>query len=886
MQNDIREQLDKLLLPLIGSITGSNRNMVTKEFISTLRGKLREAHNSGLGGYEFSVIFSDFIDGLMKALFALSNNRLPENTAVLALGGYGRSELNAYSDIDLLFLYKDMLSEAFQNSILYPLWDTKIEIGHSSRTVDECIEDAESDPTILTSLMDIRFIAGDYRLYESLHMRFLKLVRAGAYTFFTDREKEISKRREKYSNSVYTLEPNIKEGPGGLRDVHNMVWLTKLFNDITSIKDLKTIPFFDRESYEQFMSSYNLLMRIRNENHFESNVKNDRLTLDMQKHLSDFLHYENEEDILGVEKFLSDFYGVMHQIQEVVDDYIKYLRNVNFNKSGEQEIKNIGSSYIVKNDQLMFEDNHPEFYLKHPEEIISTFKILAYNNLSADIALKNAIKRALTKLEQDDELDRIYPYFLKIFAEKSSAKILRMMNNYGVLCIIIREFKTIAFRVQYDMYHIYTVGTHSIKAIEQIEKIPNDDEDPFTESIYNQIKNKQILMLAAFLHDIGKGHGKDHARKGSEIAHRIVLRLGISPTDADLVAFLVRNHLILSDTAQRRDLNDEKLIYEFSSLVKRRENLKMLYILTIADLKAVAPGVWTEWKGSLIKELFKKSEEALEQGLDMARLTTERYIRVREEVTKILLSTIDSGMIDEFLDGFRPRYFTSYSSQEIVEHFGLIVKFKMDGSLSVASMVNSQLGYTKISVCTADKPGLFATIAGVLTANGANIMDANIMVRTDGIVIDVFRVEDLDKIHPFAEYKFDKFKNDLRECLSGKSNVDILMTQRFKPSILKEKVINKLPTEIIVNEDVSDIYTLVEIYTQDRQGLLYDITSTISKLSLNIAIAKVTTRVDQVADIFYLEKINGGKTLNKKETENLVYELTHVIDKKGNAVPK
>ncbi len=882
MPDTINEKLNSELMPLLKSITNTNKNLVVKNYIITLRSLLNEFHKSGLGGYDFAVIFSDYIDLLMERLYALSGTNQNAASTLVAIGGYGRDELNAYSDIDLLFLYQDTLSEGFQNSMLYPLWDTKLEIGHSSRTVDECIEDAKSDYTFLTSLMDQRFIAGNFGLFDSLHTRLCGLVRGSPQIFFQEREQELYARRAKYSTPVYTLEPNIKEGPGGLRDVHTMLWLTRLFTDIPDITEFKKSPFFDSDTYEQFIHNYNILMRLRNEMHFLSGSKNDRLTLEVQKHLSTFSGYENEEDVLGVEKFLGNFYETTHRIAELADDYIRYLKERYILPGSTENTEFIGEYYMINHKQLMLKTGSTDIYERKPEELIHTFQILVDHDVKPAIALKNTIKKEAFRLQEEERIDGLFPSFMSLFESKKLSKILFLMNDYGILGIIINEFKAIANRIQYDMYHIYTVGIHSIKTVEEIEKIRDGNNDKFLKSLYEQVKNRTVLLLAAFLHDIGKGHGKDHARKGSEMAYNIAIRLGAPEADAELASFLVRNHLILSDTAQRRDINDEKLIYEFSKLVKRRENLKMLYLLTVADLRAVSSNVWTEWKGALINELYKRSEEALEQGLDMARLTTEKYHIAKEQVKTDLKGIADNSIIDEFLDGFKSRYFTTYSPQEIRGHFDLINQFKTDGILAVAGTVNQQHGYTKISVCTTDRPGIFSIIAGVLSSTGANIMDANISVRKDGIIIDVFRVEDVDRLHPYPEYKLQKFINDLKECLSGKITVESLLSARFKPSILKDKVINKQPTEIIVNDEVSDIYTLIEIYTQDRQRLLYDITRTLSKFDLNIVVAKITTRVDQVADIFYVEKIGGGKISGTQDTEALVSELRSIIDKENN----
>ena len=885
MPDNINEQLNNELMPLLKSITNTNKNLVVKNYIITLRSLLNEFHKSGLGGYDFAVIFSDYLDLLMERLYALSGTNQNAAYTLVAIGGYGRDELNAYSDIDLLFLYQDTLSEGFQNSMLYPLWDTKLEIGHSSRTVDECIEDAKSDYTFLTSLMDQRFIAGNFGLFDSLHTQLCGLVRGSPQIFFQEREQELYARRAKYSTPVYTLEPNIKEGPGGLRDVHTMLWLTRLFMDIPDITEFRKSPFFDSDTYEQFIHNYNILMRLRNEMHFLSGSKNDRLTLEVQKHLSTFSGYENEEDVLGVEKFLGNFYETTHRIAELADDYIRYLKERYILPGSTENTEFIGEYYMIVHKQLMLKTGSTDIYERKPGELIHTFQTLVDHDVKPAIALKNTIKKEAFRLQEEERIGALFPSFMSLFESNNLSKILFLMNDYGILGILINEFKAIANRIQYDMYHIYTVGIHSIKTVEEIEKIRDGNNDKLLKSLYEQVKNRTVLLLAAFLHDIGKGHGKDHARKGSEMAYNIAIRLGVPEADAELVSFLVRNHLILSDTAQRRDINDEKLIYEFSKLVKRRENLKMLYLLTVADLRAVSSIVWTEWKGALINELYKRSEEALEQGLDMARLTTEKYHIAKEQVKTDLKGIADNSIIDEFLDGFKSRYFTTYSPQEIREHFDLINQFKTDGILAVAGTVNPQHGYTKISVCTTDRPGIFSIIAGVLSSTGANIMDANISVRKDGIIIDVFRVEDVDKLHPYPEYKLQKFINDLKECLSGKIAVESLLSARFKPSILKDKVINKQPTEIIVNDEVSDIYTLIEIYTQDRQRLLYDITRTLSKFDLNIVVAKITTRVDQVADIFYVEKIGGGKISGTRDTETLVSELRSIIDKENNGQP-
>jgi len=875
----IREKLDYLLLPFINSANDSNKDLITRDYVTTLRRELYHYHKEGLGGYDFAVIFCNYIDRLIKTLYRFTSG-IPNNTvAVVAVGGYGRGELNAHSDIDLLFLYQDTISEGFQNNILYPLWDIKLELGHSSRTVNECLDDADNDYMLLTSLMDHRYLAGNYDLYMSFHERFCEMIKNRANKLFYERENEMYERRKKYSAPVYMLEPHIKEGAGSLRDVHNMLWLTQLFTDITNIMDLRNSDFFNSDTYDQFMSNYNILMRLRNEMHFLNNSKNDRLTLEVQKHLSVFSGYENEEDLLGVEKFLSDYYEITHNIAELANDYIWYLKEKYIIPTAKEETRRIGEYYRISHKHLLLQENCTDIYEKHPEEIINTFRILADNDLIPAKTLKDIVKKEVTLLQTEGLLEKVFPAFLALFSRNKLSKTLYLMHDYGILSILIEEFKAISYRVQYDMYHIYTVGTHSIKTVEETEKIGDGVVGYFLQSLYQQTKNKTVLMLAAFLHDIGKGHGKDHSRKGSEIAYNIVLRLGVSETDAELISFFVRNHLVLSDTAQRSDINDEKLIYDFSKLIKNRENLKMLYILTVADLRAVSSTVWTEWKGALLNDLYKRSEEALEQGLDMAKLTTEKYQYARAQIKQFLKDKVDGSIIEEFLDGFKIRYFTAYSPQEILEHFDLINKYKTDGVLSVTGKINSQLAYTKISVCTTDRPGLFSVIAGVLLANRANIMDANISVRTDGIIIDVFRVSDMDKLHAYSEHRLQKFTDELRDCLLNKITVEALLSAGFKPSILKEKIINKQPTEITVNEDASDIYTLLEIYTHDRQRLLYDITSTISMFNLNIVVAKITTRIDQVADIFYLERIGGGKIANAADAERLISALTFITDK-------
>jgi UTP:GlnB (protein PII) uridylyltransferase len=519
MNDDIYDKLNIELQPMLKGINNSNKNTVVKDYIVTLRSRLNEYHKSGLGGYDFAVIFSDYIDLLLERLYALSASKQSTSSALVAIGGYGRGELNAYSDIDLLFLYKDTLSEGFQNNMLYPLWDTKIDIGHSSRTVDECMEDANSDHTFLTSLMDQRFIAGDFNLFDELHTKLCNMVRGSAERFFKEREQELSARRTKYSTPEYILEPNIKEGLGGLRDVHNMLWLTRLFTDISDITEFKSSPFFDHETYDQFMKNYNIIMRLRNEMHFLSGSKNDRLTLEVQKHLSSFSGYENEEDVLGVEKFLSNFYEITHQMAELTDDYIRYLKERYIIPRSSEVVEYIGDYYCVNQKQLSLKDDYKNLYATHPEELINTFRILVNNDLKPSITLKNTIKKEAIKLQEQGIIDKLFAPFLSLFEEKQLSKILFLMNDYQILGIIISEFKDIANRIQYDMYHIYTVGVHSIKTVEEIEKIRDGSNDKFLQSLYNQVKNKTILLLAALLHDIGKGHGKDHARKGSEIAY-------------------------------------------------------------------------------------------------------------------------------------------------------------------------------------------------------------------------------------------------------------------------------------------------------------------------------------------------------------------------------
>jgi len=864
-----------------------------KHFLELYGKDIFAAHLGGASGEWVARNISVLTDTLIRKLFrsiASDLNRMSrsrESITLVATGGYGRGEMNPYSDIDLMFLYSGRDSrrvEDVANKILYFLWDMKLDVGYSVRTISDCIEMATSDMTVKTALLDTRFLAGNRALFNELRKITLShLMTKGSDAFIRQKVSELEQRREKYGSSVYLLEPNIKEGEGGLRDLHTALWVAKVKFKVYDPRELVMKGVLLESDLETYYSQLSYLWRIRNELHYYSGRKNDQLTFDAQNDVAAFLGYKNSCKVLAVEEFMRDYYIHATKVEQFWSLIIsKCLSHEDTTQKilGYFTRRPIGEGFFALRGELTVHSE--EFIRQDPSRLMKIFEYAHKHGISLSMQTREVVRRNLylvnDKFRRNKEVNQSFFNILR--SRKGVAETLRMMHYLGFLIRFIPEFERVYCKVQHDLYHIYTVDTHSLFAVEELVKLWNGDYRerlPLLTGLSGEIDKRELLLLAALLHDVGKGEGSGHAEKGAAMVPTIARRLGLSREDGERLEFLVRNHLLFAHIAQRRDLHDEKMIVQVARQLGNSENVKMLYLLTFADIKAVGPDVWTEWKALLLQELYEKVFSVIERGDFKFEARSERVKKVKRKVLDILDTEYPVAQIKDELKALSVRHLLSNPPEVLSDHVRMLL------SLSGAKFVSKvdhepDKGYSNYSICTLDLHGLFSMITGVMAANGMNILGAQIHTSTNGKVLDVLQVNSPQGFVITDENRWQKLDEDMRTVLQGKLKVKSLVEKRRRPTFLAEKPKPRFPTTVEIDNEVSDDYTVLDIFTHDKIGLLYRITSTLTGLGLYIGVSKISTKVDQVADVFYVRDIFGHKIVDVNKLEEIKRKLLQAID--------
>lgn len=871
------------ILDILKRSTGPVTPLV-KEVLATKETDLRSRHLSGATGREICTSYTELVDNLLKALFLLKSGELgcEDDMALVAIGGYGRGELNVRSDIDLMLLHKGRITKSIEEltqQLLYILWDTGLDMGFSIRSVAESVQLAKDDLKTLTALLDVRFIFGDEELYATLHKNIRKQLFSAGRTqeFINDKLEETRQRHARFGGSVYILEPNVKEGEGGLRDLHTAMWALKA-------KDGKTFEPFslglinaaDRRSLE---TSLDFILWVRNELHFGAGRKADQLTFDHQERIAALMGFQNTEKSLAVEAFMQKYYRHASNLN--------YYSNLILSRTLHRDTKKslwpgkkvrLDRNFHITGGVLSAKSSHT--IKDDPVAAMKAFEYSQAFDVEIDQATKDLI---LEHIESAGEAIRssreASDSFLKILRGKNVYKTLAEMARLRFLDSYIPEFEEISCKVQHDLYHVYTVDAHTLFAVREIERLRGQYKADFSllSNLFEEMPNPEILYLSVLFHDIGKAHGKGHAEKGAAMVPEICRRLHLSEDDTNLIKFVVKNHLLLANTAQYRDLHDDKLVIEFARTIGDIERLNLLYLLTFADVRAVGPDVWSQWKGALFQELYFKAITVLERGTFEAEEAEVKLGRIKERVATLLKPDgIDGHTVDEYFSLLPMRYFLSNGPDFIADHIKLLREFG-NGPYSMKVRQDTFREYTEIVICTHDVHGLFSMITGVMAANGVNILGAQINTLKNGVALDILQVNSPSGEHITDESKLRKIEADLADVVTGKVKVDSLVKKRKQPSILDAKARPRVRTTVQVDNEVSDAYTVLDIHTQNRIGLLYDITSTLSSLGLYIYIAKISTKGDEAADIFYVKDIFGQKIFYKERLSEVADTIYRVL---------
>lgn len=864
-----------------------------KEYLAGTRDSVLEEQRETLaGGSAATRRYSDAMDAVIRALYLRGRERFLASASdpgfrlcVASVGGYGRRELCPKSDLDLLFLYPykvDPYVESVTESILYPLWDLGLDVGHSVRNVRETIRMASADDSVRTALMDCRWVAGDEGLYrESIPLVERFLYYTNADRFIDGKRKEMRLRHAKFGATVYVLEPNVKEGKGGLRDLHTALWAARIKFKCRDMKELRNKGVLGSKTVRAVEHVQDWLLRVRNELHTLTGKKSDLLTFEVQDRMAGIFGYRSRGRDLAVERFMRTHYmnaalaaQLAEEILEQVDRFLPGGFRGRLHVLQRKKIAGVGVLYKEKIHPL-----EGVSFGREPGKILEFFRAMQKTRSALSAEAKQAIRRALPSIgpgfREDPESSK---RFLEILSDpRHLRETLTAMHECRFLGRYIPEFAPLSFRVQRDIYHVYTVDMHLIRAATLLAGIASDPERTSEEeeflALYRTIPRKELLTLAILLHDIGKGKGHGHSKIGAGIVREIGTRMGLSAGQISDLVFLVEHHLLMAHISQRRDLHDIELILGFAETVGTLRRLDMLYLLTYADLRAVGPEVWTQWKAMLLAELYAKARNFLETGT-LKHIFEEEPRRRREQVGE-LLDRFPKEEVLHYLSRFDDRYFHVTPDTRFSDHFRILREF--DGKIPRVALYDfPEAGASEILIATPDRHGLFAKIAGTLSANGFNILNATISTSIDGVALDSFYVNYLGR--PLRDDpKGERVVADLVSVLRGETSVERLLAERMPARFVRQKVSRYRPTRVVFDNEASSRYTVVDIFTYDRIGLLYDITRTFSALEIDIALSKISTKADQVADVFYLRNREGNKILRPGELEELRSALLAAI---------
>ena len=851
----------------------------TVQFLEHHQVLVRERHRQGASGTETVRNLTALTDKLISTLFTFVSIdisiMLP--CTLIAIGGYGRSEMNPRSDIDLMFYVNDPDSPfALQVSerLLYLLWDLGLDVGHSVRDEAACFAIAGQDLSACTSLLDSRFICGDESLYQHYTKSVLpKIITQNSRNFIRKKMEEHSDRLKKYGSSVYLLEPNIKEGEGGLRDLHTTLWIAKVKYKVESLRGLVIKGVISEQEENEFLSFLDYLWRIRNELHYLSTRKNEQLHFEQQEQIARFLGYTNSKNALAVEQFMQDYYEAATRVEHLTSTII--ARAANYEKddprvAGYLRRRNIEDGFYALRGELHL--GKEKLFIHTPEAMMKVFQLIQRHQLTLSLQIKTLIRQNLYRINDNFRRSRqVNEIFLNILRYKKGVyDVLFQMHHLLFLNHYIPEFKEIFCQVQHDAYHIYTVDTHTLFAVKEIDRLWQGDyaeKKPLLTGLAEEIEKPELMILAVLMHDIGKGQGHKHCEKGAAMIPTIARRFGLGKEDRQRLEFLVRQHLLMAHTSQRRDLNDPHLISQFVQTMASSENLKMLYLLTFADIKAVGPDVWSEWKGFLLQELYEKSYTAMEKGDFLADKFLEKIRNRKRKVIDALRDEFDLKTIRECLGNFSTRYLMSYRYFEIAKQMRVILG-RENKTLAMQVVHNEEQSFTEVTISTLDIPGLFSDIAGVMAANGVNILGAQIFTQNNGIAVDILQVGREGQIYD-DERKWKTIKEDLIWFLEGRGLVGDLIRKRENSILDLSRIVPTAMLRVEIDNEISQEYTVIDISAKDKVGLLYQITNSLKEIGLNIGVSKITTKGDYAGDTFYVQDIFGLKITQPEKIANL-----------------
>lgn len=862
-----------------------------KDYIRESIDRLGEEYSKGLSGRDLLQRYSSIMDECVKEMFL--SNLSPEGIgnnigcAVAALGGYGREELSPYSDIDLMFLMPERSDgnlEEIARTVLYPLWDAGLSVGHCNRTLKDCLTMMKGDIMVRTSLMEMRYLMGDRDLYN----RFQKSIRRNAFSkdvnsFISAQVKDMESRRKRYRKSVYLLEPHLKEGEGGLRDIQSALWIAKVkfrAKDVNELEEKGALSLWETSLLEE---SLEFFWKVRNGLHFASGRKNDHLAFEYQIKIANILGYGDSNSTMVVRRFMHDYYQCAENIKCLSSVLIARSRG---GKKGRKTIgrktlsRGMEHGFRIENNGISVVDS--EVFTRDPSALMKVFKYSIELGKDLTVATQELIRNSLDLIDEGFRNSKgASDCFISILrGKKGVAKVLKTMHRLGLLGRFIPEFGNITHLPQSCNHHIYTTDIHTLFAVEELENLLAGEYEcafPFLSNLVKEEKRVDLIFLALLFHDLGKAFESDHVEKGVEIGRTIADRMGLSEEDTDLITFLVENHVYMSSVAQTRDLADEHLIIKFAQRMKDIDRLRMLYILTFSDLKASRAEAFSSWKATLFQELYMRAFHIIEKGDFTMTDIASKLDKIKSEVISELRSKMPMDDIYYNLDLTPARHLLNNSPELMSNHILLCYNLE-DRALAFDVREKLDKGYYDILIATPDFHGLFYKVCGVMVYHNMNILDAQIDTRSDGIAIQVLGVNYLYSDETVDREEWSTIRENLEKVIDGRIKVEDMVRKRESYLHSKGLGLKDAETTIRIDNNTSDFYTVIDIETSDRFGLLYSITKAMSDMGVSIYIAKISTSLTRVTDSFYVRDIFGQKIYDEKLLKRIKGNLLRALE--------
>ncbi len=833
-------------------------------------------------------------DGLVRTALYLARthlHKLPnptegERIALIAVGGYGRGEMAPFSDVDLLFLtpYKiTPWAESVIESMLYILWDLKLKVGHASRTIRDCIRLGGEDFTIRTSLLEHRFLDGDEALANELKTRLRRDLFSGTGRDFIEAKLSEREARHRKFYQRYVVEPNVKEGKGGLRDLQSLFWIAKYIRGVEDPAELVDLGVFRPEEFDRFVKAEDFLWATRAHIHLIAKRPVEALTFDLQVEVAARMGYQDKAGRRGVELFMQDYFRHATAVGDLTRILLTDLE-ANHVKSEPllerifRRRPQVKDGYRVAHNRLNIADM--DTFLDDPLNILRLFEEGLRTGMLIHPDAMRLVRANLDliddKMRNDREAQRIFLDLLLKHGNPERA--LRRMNELGVLAAFIPEFEPIVAMMQFNMYHSYTVDEHIIQCIAQLAKIEKGElvEDlPVASGILKEGVNRKVLYVALLVHDIGKGRAEDHSQLGAQIARHVAPRLGLSKSETETVEWLVRYHLLMSDMAQKRDIADPRTVRDFCKAVQTVKRLDLLCVLTVCDIRGVGPDTWNNWKAALIRALYRQARRALETGMeDLNR--ENRGAEAKKALRKALPNWSKTDLKRETARHYEP-YWQGLHVTAHVDFARMLREFDQiedDARILINLFPDEDRDATRACFVMSDHPGIFARVAGALALVGANVVDARSYTTKDGCVTDAFWIQDSEG-KPYEADRLPRLTQMIEKTLRG----EVVAREAFKSrdKIKKREKAFDVPTHITFDNEGSEIYTIIEVDTRDRPGLLYDLARTFAAMNVYVANAVIATYGEQVVDTFYVKDMFGLKYHSKSKQRALEKKLREAI---------